>query len=71
MASPYFPNLIEPSHKQKLTRAAKLVTEVIDYYQPSVSEGADGQFDNSASDGGALALLGLAVRLIRENGAAK
>lgn len=50
----------------RLTEAAKLIDAVIDDYWDDVYSGDDGQYDNSASDGGSLALLGLARSLIQK-----
>ena len=49
-----------------LLKAASLVKAVADRLRDSVYSGDDGQFDNSASDGGSLARLELAVNLIKD-----
>ena len=71
MSSPYFPDLINKEDKEKLRAAANLIREVTGKYYEPVYSGDDGQYDNSASDGGALALLELAISLIEENGGEK
>mgnify|MGYP001605452480 CR=1 FL=1 len=48
-----------------LKTAAEAVEKVREMYWEDAYEGSSGQYDNSASDGGSLALLGLAVKLIR------
>lgn len=51
---------------QKLIQAAALVAEFLNEWYDSVysGESGGGQYDNAASDGGSLALLSLANRLI-------
>lgn len=66
MGSGYFPLQSDDESGQKLAEAARLVQEVIELFRESISSGEDGQFDNAASDGASLALLGLTARLIRE-----
>jgi len=66
MASGFFPIDGRDHAGQELMRAAQLVTNVLDYYTDDVYCGAGGQFDNAASDGGAIARLALAVKLIQD-----
>ncbi len=66
MSGGYFPLYKEDMNGTKLLRAANLVTEVIDEIVDDIYGGSDGQFDNSASDGGHVALLKLAIKLILE-----
>jgi len=64
MASGYFPLNREEENGRKLVNAMKLIEEVKENYYEDIYSGSDGQFDNAASDGGSLALLGLARTLI-------
>lgn len=64
MSAGNFPVGADTENGKKLTAAAMLVSDVIESLRDEVYDGADGQFDNSASDGGSLALLRLAAELI-------
>ena len=66
MASGYFPLCREEENGKKLIDAMRLIQEVKDYFCEDIYSGSGGQFDNAASDGGSLALLGLAKRLIND-----
>ena len=61
-----FPLYRNDEEAKKLLTAVSLVREVIHEINESVYSGdsGGGQYDNSASDGGSLALLHLAARLI-------
>ena len=63
MGSGYFPLYDKSDDGQKLKGAAALIEDVIEIYYDSVYSGDGGQFDNAASDGGALARLELAKNL--------
>jgi hypothetical protein len=65
MSAGYFPMNDSTDPAKKLLQAADLVQSATRDVRDSVYSGEDGQFDNSASDGGSLALLELAVKLIR------
>jgi len=64
VASGMFPLRPGDEGYEDLARAANLVESVLQRYWDWV--GDDGQYDNAAADGGSLALLKLAVRLIRD-----
>lgn len=64
MSSGYFPLPKNGESGKKLVDANLLIREVIDKFQDDVYSGIDGQFDNSASDGGSLALLELACTIL-------
>lgn len=66
MGSGSFP-LYDDGLGAKLVKAADLVNEVVNEVVSEVYSGdsGGGQLDNAASDGGSLALLSLAERLIR------
>jgi hypothetical protein len=66
MGSGYFPLDRNTESGKKLLEAMRLIEEVKENFYDEVYSGSDGQFDNAARDGGFLALLGLAKRLIRE-----
>jgi len=66
MSSAYFPMSDSVEGGKDLLKAASLVKAVSDRLRDSVYSGDDGQFDNSASDGGSLARLELAVNLIKD-----
>jgi len=68
MSSPYFPELIGRKSKEDLQKARALVEGVIKRHREDAMSGDDGQFDNAFYDGGAIALLELASKLIKENG---
>lgn len=53
-----------PEEEAKLREAVRIVEEVRKGWWEFVGE--DGQVDNAADDGGLIATLGIAVRLIRE-----
>ena len=66
MGSCLFPIWDESPEGEKLIRAADLIKEVTDELRENVYSGESGgmQFDNSAWDGGSMAMLSLAYRLI-------
>lgn len=65
MASGYFPLDESQESGKKLLEAVRLIEEVIENFYDNIYSGADGQFDNAASDGGSLALLSLAIGIIK------
>jgi len=66
MGSGCFPLSREDKDAGKLLQASKLIDEVIKSLWGDVYSGDVGgmQYDNAASDGGSLALLGLASKLV-------
>lgn len=66
MSSGYFPVQQSTEIAAKLMRAAVLLQEVIDECLDDVYDGdsGGGQFDNAASDGASLAMIGLARKLV-------
>ena len=66
MGSGSFPLSPNEETGKKLVQAAALIKEVTDAWYDDVYGGDSGgmQYDNAATDGGSLALLGLAHRLI-------
>ncbi len=56
-----------PIKSKQLKEAARLIDEVVNNYYNDVYSGESGcmQYDNTASDGGSLALLNLASKLIK------
>lgn len=63
MGRAYFPVSDTSETGRKLMDVARLLREAADKFREDVYMGADGQYDNSADDGGAIALLELAAEI--------
>ena len=66
MGSGYFPLNKKDVAGGKLLKAKNLIDEVIRDYYEDIYSGIDGQYDNAASDGGSLALLGLCIEILEK-----
>lgn len=68
MASGCFPLYKNEKDVDKLVEAIRLIDEFVDSWYSAVYNGDSGgnQFDNAASDGGALALISLASSLLKD-----
>lgn len=66
MSGGYFPLKNGDPNRLILLKVSELIDGVCDDMFDDIYTGEDGQFDNSATGGGSLALLRLAARICRE-----
>ena len=68
MGSGVFPVRSQSEEGKKLCQAIVLIEQVLNLLEPDILDGSSGgnQFDNAAYDGGSLARLELAKRILSE-----
>lgn len=64
MSSGYFPLLKDSDSAKKLMEAQKLISEVVGDLVGDIY--TQDQVDNAAQDGGSLALLNLAIQILKD-----